>query len=539
MCTLRPQVAASPNEVVDRLRTEYELTGQMGFPPTVDDLQVERNLGGTTGAQLVRDPRTGRLYVRKMGASAEHIREECATDAAYRAMGVNVPEFWLYETPGGPVKLSRYLDNTRSLADILASGDQALIDRTLAELRQGFVADSLLANWDVIGLDADNILIDAAGKLWRIDNGGGLRFRAQGALKARGALDDWVTELWTLRNPAVNKTPAPAMFKSLGWYDAVGQMERILKQRAAVLDALPEELRGVMSRRLDTLADLAKMGRTFEADDWLAGYVDGFSKHSVGLRRDGLLAKLPKHLKQTGVEVRDDAGRLWDALRGNQSVISFVADYMRKVGADQSVAGRWMGEQAGSSWSGASQAVKYYLAQQRTVPMARYYWRTSEADAALYFRSAVRAVGEERFKESYQAWHAFNYEFLRNVEFSRNKIAKGLVEVMRTEEQGVMRLSGLAEGQYGVLTRGACESGSLFETVVVAGDQLTLQQVPHHRVMGLYMYERTPGSFMSAFMGDGENEVAFMPQGLESLYVGPTTKGRTHTGIWKKWKQKH
>jgi len=46
-------------------------------------------------------------------------------------------------------------------------------------LQKDFAADALLSNWDVIGVTADNI-VGNDGKVYRVDNGGALEFRAQG-----------------------------------------------------------------------------------------------------------------------------------------------------------------------------------------------------------------------------------------------------------------------------------------------------------------------------------------------------------------------
>jgi hypothetical protein len=83
------------------------------------------------------------------------------------------------------------------------------------------------------------------------------------------------------------------------------------------------------------------------------------------------------------------------------------------------------------------------------------------------------------------------------------------------------------------MKRGACESASIYQTVVVAGRELTLQRVPHHRVFGAYFVERTPGSGYSPFLGDGENEIVFVPEGIEFEYVGPTSAGLSTAGFWK------
>ena len=54
--------------------------------------------------------------------------------------------------------------------------------RASKDVRDGFVADAFLANWDVIGLVYDNI-VESDDGFYRIDNGGAMIFRAQGGPK--------------------------------------------------------------------------------------------------------------------------------------------------------------------------------------------------------------------------------------------------------------------------------------------------------------------------------------------------------------------
>lgn len=183
------------------------------------------------------------------------------TDAAYRALGVNVPEFYLYELEGlDPVKLARYIPDARSLSDIMAGGNARELKAILRKLQRDFPADALLANWDVVGLNSDNILVDAAGEVWRIDNGGGLRYRAQGALKAPGAFDKWVQELWTMRDGSRNQQA----FRAFGdprtyatdWFTLTKQMRGYGRKRDAFLSVFGSDLRGLMGERLDTVVDI-------------------------------------------------------------------------------------------------------------------------------------------------------------------------------------------------------------------------------------------------------------------------------------------
>lgn len=83
------------------------------------------------------------------------------------------------------------------------------------------------------------------------------------------------------------------------------------------------------------------------------------------------------------------------------------------------------------------------------------------------------------------------------------------------------------------MLRGGCESGSLFQTIVVAGNELTLQRVPHHRVFGLYFTERKPGTGQTMFYGDRENEIVFMPEGIPFTWVGSVSSGESVAKYWK------
>src|SRR6185436_12067561 len=47
------------------------------FPP-IDEVAPVKNLGGSTGAMLVKDTKTGAHFVQKSGKSPDHIREEFA-----------------------------------------------------------------------------------------------------------------------------------------------------------------------------------------------------------------------------------------------------------------------------------------------------------------------------------------------------------------------------------------------------------------------------------------------------------------------------
>jgi hypothetical protein len=224
------------------------------FPADPEALEVVRTLGGSTGAELVRDA-DGRLFVRKRGKNAGHLREEAHADAAYRALGVAVPRSRLYEGKGGPVKLSEFHEGV-TLGELLRT-DPAAAEAAMAKVRKGMAADALLANWDVVGSGWDNLLVAKSGEVLRIDNGGSLRYRAQGAPKPSHNWSGVVGELDSLRDKNVNQWSA-RVFGGLSDAEVAKQARALVRKRKALLAAVPEELREVLGQRLDTLANFAR-----------------------------------------------------------------------------------------------------------------------------------------------------------------------------------------------------------------------------------------------------------------------------------------
>lgn len=289
-----------------------------GFPDEPTGLKLVKKLGGTTGAELVKDA-DGNLYVRKRGATPEHLREEVATDALYQAMGVNVPAMRLYETPTGPVKLSRFIEG-QSLQDYLASATPDRRGAVTRALQEDFARDALLGNWDVLGTSMDNVLVDTQGVPWRIDNGGGLRFRAMGSPKVGNQWDDHPTELWTMRGKQLAAGDTGTLpgnvqvFGNLEIYDLARQAIAI--DRAA-LAAAPPEVRATLERRLENMQAIAQKALAYQGDGlrWKAGSVDEITRHMMGLREAGLVAAMPTRMTNQGTIVSDQDGLPWDHLR--------------------------------------------------------------------------------------------------------------------------------------------------------------------------------------------------------------------------------
>lgn len=502
------------------------------FPENVEGLQNVRGLGGSTGATLVKDPTTGRLYVMKKGASAAHIRSEALADDLYRRLGVKVPSFQLYETAAGPVKLAEYIPDTKQLSEVLSSGTAAAQRKALDQLKQNFVADAWLGNWDVVGTGYDNILIDKDGTAWRIDNGGALFYRAQGNLKADGEFNHWMTELWTMRTDP-GRQYAYKVFGGMDWAEVTRQLEFLGGlPEAQLLKGVEGEVLDLLKARLRTVRDLWQTSTRLLGDKWAVQYVDDFVRASVELRQAGLLSQLPKELKHRGgesVTVVDENGRTFDKLRGYGSVSRWIQNYINENGGDWQIVRSWAGGQGGSSWGDKPQAIKWWIAQQRG-GVLDYFWREGQGTAQRHYEALVRTYGQAKLDKTLKMWHAFNYEFLRNTPMPNNNLEMGFLKLMRTESSRVLQRHKVRKGTYTTMPRGANESSSIYNSVTVGGHEMTLQVVPHHRVFGMYLTERSDGGTM--FLGDDENEFMFIPEGLPFYYWGRTGSTRSSGSYW-------
>lgn len=215
------------------------------IPQSMEGLTKVKGLGGSTGATLYKDA-SGKQFVVKGGNNVNHVREEFAADQIYAAMGAGVLAGGMI----GDKKATVYVEGSRQLADLSASEQK----KVRHELSKHFALDALLANWDVIGLDQDNVLVGPDGKVYRGDNGGALRYRAQGGAKG-SKFGEKVTELDTMRNTAYTSGQA---FGHLTDAEVAAQVKDLHAKRSKLLAAAPPELQEILGKRLDNMMEWAK-----------------------------------------------------------------------------------------------------------------------------------------------------------------------------------------------------------------------------------------------------------------------------------------
>jgi hypothetical protein len=542
-----------------------------------DEFEDLGSAGGSTGARLVRDKATGSRYVLKTATTDERkaqLVEESTADRLYREAKVPVPETRLYtRSDGTKLKLSKFIEGGETLQSLRRRVGESSPEykQVLSKIQEGFHVDAWLANWDVVGLDYDNILI-SKGVPYRIDNGGALRFRAQGQRKPPFS-QKTVPELWTMRNkPLVvggmtNRT-AVSVFGDL---DAFELAERIAETDFATLIAKnveDSELARSLKTRARHMLTYANRGAHYKHHQIRADYFDDLGYEMHLLDEAGVLDKLPKELKrgpQDAVMMVDENGDLFDHLRStdpDKNAQMAWAQYMaarmgvqwttdavrqRQVMAFQAWSTRWCRAQAKSSWSHQAVAFKKWLVEKKFVPTrgagfdysdsVRYAdWKVLALDMPKDAFD-TKNLSEDEMNSVLVSQQAFTQAFLERTKGTFTDQTRKTLRLYRTETDEAMEamltsspvpgknLPTLSPGDVCVKPlKGVCESHSPNRAVNVYGDYVTEQAVPFCMVNGHYAFGRAEGPgdtvLTAMYAGNGENEVTATTDALPFAFRG-------------------
>jgi hypothetical protein len=212
------------------------------FPNDLSSIKIIKRLGGSTGAQLVEDL-NGNQYVLKKGSNTnnEHVASEYLSNQLYNILGLRTPDYELYEENGENYLLSRYIQGTHEPKP-----------SDYKKMSEGFIADCVLANWDVYKNDNCRIK-DANGTVYRVDNGGCLDFRAQGAKKNFDSNVKSTYDSMFKFNPLV-----PTL---LSFDEQLQQIKDIQSKHDDIVNFLKEsgrdDLAKIIGERIDNLNDVA------------------------------------------------------------------------------------------------------------------------------------------------------------------------------------------------------------------------------------------------------------------------------------------
>ncbi|WP_257263833.1 phage minor head protein [Endozoicomonas sp. ONNA2] len=208
-----PAPTENPIETIDPVQIEPKSEA-----PQWSDLTKIGNQKGSNPGGFYQDTTTGKKYYIKEPASEDIARNEVLAAKLYEAAGVDVPNVYLLQD-GKQIRIaSEIIDALQQDAGQLTSGN-------LQGINDNFIVDAWLANWDVVGLSYDNLLVKGS-KAMHIDTGGALRYRAQGRLKG-DAFGKKVLEIESLRDSAMNPQSA-AVFASVTREDMITGARKVL-----------------------------------------------------------------------------------------------------------------------------------------------------------------------------------------------------------------------------------------------------------------------------------------------------------------------
>jgi len=212
------------NTLLKKFKESGHLSEQaeQGIADEVEEIQetvgltlkrIKEQLGSNDGG-FYEDEETGGQYYVKFYENPDQGRSEVVANMVYQRLGIP-----------SPVSAMEVVNGKLAFTSVAIPGTERLSDDEFndADVQGGFVADAFLANWDVVGLVKDNIVKDAEGNCYRIDNGGSLLFRAQGLEKD---FTDEVTEVDSLRDPSINKTSAE-VFRGVTDEEIQGQVRHL------------------------------------------------------------------------------------------------------------------------------------------------------------------------------------------------------------------------------------------------------------------------------------------------------------------------
>lgn len=228
----------------------------IGAAPDAGKLTQVGSQKGSNPGGLFQDTDTGAKWYVKWPGDAEMIRNEVLAAKLYELGGVDVPEVHVIQFQGRTAIASRFVEG-------LGKGSGAEL-AAAAGAADGFAFDAWLANWDVVGLNFDNLLLKG-GKAYRIDVGGSLRYKATGTLKPGASFGATVGELDSMKNAGLNPQAA-AVFGKIDPAKFEEGVKRLLAvdeaQIRAVVEAYGPANAATRAKLVETLlarrADIAK-----------------------------------------------------------------------------------------------------------------------------------------------------------------------------------------------------------------------------------------------------------------------------------------
>ncbi len=204
--------------------TDYEPTTE-NLVPDYGDISMWKEVGyasqaGSNEGGFFKDPYGKKYYIKK-GRSQSHVDNETLATAFYNELGLPSPAQGFGMRDGELYLVSPIISDEGNFRGMLRN------EEFMSQVRDGFAVDAWLSNYDVTGMEYDNIVPGPDGQPFRIDNGGALRWRATGGSKPW--FDEDVTELDTMRDPDLARIKeAAVVFGGMTEDDVARSARRLL-----------------------------------------------------------------------------------------------------------------------------------------------------------------------------------------------------------------------------------------------------------------------------------------------------------------------
>lgn len=267
----KPKPKAAPSGGMVSIDPLAQSQGQGPIPSMDGWKQIGPQGGSNPGGKFV--DQDGVEWYCKFPKDDDIAKSEVLASKLYGAAGVAGQDAKLVTKDGKLGIASKWTDVTAASAAQLAKADGAAA---------GFAVDAWLGNWDVVGLEYDNLQLDSAGKAVRVDAGGSLEYRAQGGKKTFG---DNVLEIDSLRDAAINPQSAK-VFGKLTEADITASVAKVLSVSNSQIYAL------VNAYGPGTSADKKKLAETLIARkaDLLAKYPRAKKKKVIVFKPENISA---------------------------------------------------------------------------------------------------------------------------------------------------------------------------------------------------------------------------------------------------------
>jgi hypothetical protein len=231
----------TPLKDVVKEEIKKDLIGDIKTGDKISDYEIIGSLGGSSDVKLT-ELEKGEKYALKppREKSGTYINEqneqEVIVDNIYSILGYKAPDSKIIKDGEKSYKLSKFEENYKQLNNV----PEIFKKDIYKEIQKGFVLDCLLGNWDVIGANKDNILVNNNNEILRIDNGGSLDYRARGSKKPDSEFGPEIKELKTFldgTNPSTKEV----------FYGITD-------------DEIKSQAKDILSRKVDILYEISKLG---------------------------------------------------------------------------------------------------------------------------------------------------------------------------------------------------------------------------------------------------------------------------------------